>query len=59
MLNLGGIGNLTVLRADGATLGFDCGPANALLDHWCHAHTGKPYDDGGAWAASGRVMRAC
>ena len=35
VLNLGGIANLTVLAADGLTLGFDCGPANALMDHWC------------------------
>ncbi|HWI09717.1 MAG TPA: anhydro-N-acetylmuramic acid kinase [Burkholderiaceae bacterium] len=56
VLNLGGIGNLTALRADGSTIGFDCGPANALLDHWCRLHTGRAYDDGGAWAASGRVI---
>ena len=56
VLNLGGIGNLTALRADGSTIGFDCGPANALLDHWCRLHTGRAYDDGGAWAASGHVI---
>jgi anhydro-N-acetylmuramic acid kinase len=56
VLNLGGIGNLTALRANGSTIGFDCGPANALLDHWCRLHTGRPYDDGGAWAASGHVI---
>jgi anhydro-N-acetylmuramic acid kinase len=55
VLNLGGIANLTVLRADGGTIGFDCGPANALMDHWTHAHSGRSYDAGGAWAASGRV----
>ena len=56
VLNLGGISNLTVLRPDGATLGFDCGPGNALMDHWCARHTGRPFDHGGAWAASGRVL---
>ncbi|MGK2901010.1 MAG: anhydro-N-acetylmuramic acid kinase [Burkholderiaceae bacterium] len=56
VLNLGGMGNLTALRADGSTIGFDCGPGNALLDHWCRRHTGQPYDDGGAWAASGCVI---
>ncbi len=56
VLNLGGIGNLTALRADGSTIGFDCGPGNALLDHWCRLHTGQAYDDGGAWAGSGRVI---
>ncbi|HEY9064103.1 MAG TPA: anhydro-N-acetylmuramic acid kinase [Burkholderiaceae bacterium] len=56
VLNLGGISNLTVLRPGQPTLGFDCGPGNALMDHWCQRHTGRPYDDAGAWAASGRVI---
>ena len=56
VLNLGGISNLTLLRADGTMTGFDCGPANALMDGWCEQHTGRPYDDGGAWAASGAVQ---
>ena len=56
VLNLGGIGNLTALRADGSTIGFDCGPGNVLLDHWCRRHTGQAYDDNGAWAASGRAI---
>ena len=55
VLNIGGIANLTVLHADGRTIGFDCGPGNVLMDDWCRLHTGRPYDDGGAWAASGRV----
>jgi anhydro-N-acetylmuramic acid kinase len=56
VLNLGGIGNLTALEPDGATLGFDCGPGNLLMDLWTRAHTGKPFDAGGGWAASGRVV---
>jgi anhydro-N-acetylmuramic acid kinase len=56
VLNLGGIANLTALRADGSTIGFDCGPANALMDHWCRLHLGRAYDADGAWAASGRVI---
>ena len=58
VLNLGGIGNITALLADGRTLGFDCGPANALMDHWCAVHRGQPFDRDGAWAASGRVDAA-
>ena len=58
VLNIGGIGNLTVLHADGRTIGFDCGPGNALMDHWCRLHTGRPFDDAGAWAASGDVIEA-
>ena len=56
VLNIGGIGNLTVLRADGVTIGLDCGPGNALMDGWCREHTGRAYDDAGQWAASGRVI---
>lgn len=56
VLNVGGIANLSVLRADGNVLGFDCGVGNALLDHWCHAHTGCAFDNDGAWGASGTVI---
>ena len=56
VLNIGGISNLTALGADGSTTGFDCGPGNALMDHWCQAHTGRAFDDAGAWAASGCVV---
>ena len=56
VLNLGGISNLTLLRADGTLTGFDCGPANALMDGWSEQHTGRLYDDCGAWAASGTVQ---
>ena len=58
VLNLGGIANLSVLPAEGKgqILGFDCGPGNALMDAWCQQHTGKPFDAGGAWAASGKLQ---
>lgn len=55
VLNIGGISNLTLLGPDSGVRGFDCGPGNALLDHWCHLHTGQAYDDGGAWGGSGQV----
>ncbi|MEF2148333.1 anhydro-N-acetylmuramic acid kinase [Aquilutibacter rugosus] len=55
ILNLGGIGNLTLLPRDGEVRGFDTGPANALMDAWCQLHTGNAYDDCGAFAASGTV----
>ncbi len=55
VLNIGGISNLTILQPDGTTLGFDCGPGNALLDMWCQQHTDAAYDDGGAWGAGGQV----
>jgi len=55
VLNLGGIGNLTLLPSQGEIRGFDTGPANALLDAWCERHTGQAFDAGGAFAASGQV----
>ena len=58
VLNLGGIGNYTLLPAAGPVRGFDTGPANALLDAWCLRHTGQPFDADGAFAASGQVDEA-
>ena len=55
-LNLGGISNLSLLHADGRTGGFDCGPANCLMDGWIARHRGQPFDADGAWAASGEVL---
>ncbi len=58
VINVGGISNLTVLAASGNTVGFDCGPGNALMDHWCRQHTGRAFDDAGRWAAGGSVVPA-
>ena len=58
VLNLGGIANLTVLRARGETIGFDCGPANALLDLWSRRSSGHDFDADGASAARGSVDAA-
>jgi anhydro-N-acetylmuramic acid kinase len=55
VLNIGGISNLSVLKADGSVLGWDCGPGNALMDFWCARHTGQAFDRDGAWAASGQL----
>lgn len=55
VLNLGGISNLTVLRPDHPTRGFDCGPANVLMDHWHLLHQGQPFDAQGAWASGGQI----
>jgi anhydro-N-acetylmuramic acid kinase len=60
ILNLGGIANLTLLPPPGdacaAVLGFDCGPANALLDHWISQHQHLAYDANGAWSQGGVVQ---
>lgn len=58
VLNIGGISNLTLLRADGRVAGFDCGPGNGLMDGWIQRHAGKPYDDRGAWAAGAQPHAA-
>jgi anhydro-N-acetylmuramic acid kinase len=63
LLNLGGIANLTLLPpAAGpdrltAVRGWDCGPANTLLDLACQRFSQgeQSFDAGGAWAATGRV----
>jgi anhydro-N-acetylmuramic acid kinase len=60
LVNLGGIANLTRLRAGAPleeTLAFDCGPGNMLLDGIIGAlgPPGSRYDGGGALARSGQV----
>ena len=56
IVNIGGISNLTSLPPNGDVAGFDCGPGNILMDAWCLRHTGKTYDENGAWAESGKVI---
>ena len=58
VLNLGGIANLSLIPRDGRLLGFDTGPANALLDAWCQRHTGETFDRDGVFAAGGAVDEA-
>lgn len=58
VLNIGGIANLSVLKADGSVLGWDCGPGNALMDFWCARHTGQAFDRDGAWAKTGQMHPA-
>lgn len=61
VLNLGGFANLTLLpprQDEKSPLGFDTGPANALLDAWHARHRGERFDADGRWAASGRVDEA-
>jgi anhydro-N-acetylmuramic acid kinase len=61
IVNLGGIANITRLPStdeqhDGFdVIGFDCGPANVLMDGWIQAQHQQAFDADGAWAASGQV----
>ena len=52
VINIGGIANVSLLDGTQLLGGFDTGPGNILMDYWAQQHTGKPYDDGGCWAAA-------
>jgi anhydro-N-acetylmuramic acid kinase len=56
--NIGGIANVSLLRADGTVIGFDTGPGNCLLDAWSRMRRGRPYDENGSWAATGQINAA-
>ncbi len=56
--NIGGIANISVLRADGSVLGYDTGTGNVLMDTWATRQLGTPCDLNGGWAASGQVEPA-
>jgi anhydro-N-acetylmuramic acid kinase len=56
IVNIGGIANITDLPIQGNITGFDCGPGIGLLDTWCLAQTGHPYDKDGAWGTTGKVL---
>jgi len=58
VLNLGGVGNVTLLRGDGALEAYDTGPANGMIDLWVQARTGARCDEDGALARAGKVDQA-
>ncbi|MFM8936890.1 MAG: anhydro-N-acetylmuramic acid kinase [Vulcanococcus sp.] len=66
LLNLGGIANLTLLPPAGGpdrgapVLGWDCGPANTLLDLAVQRYSGGrlSFDADGAWARQGQADEA-
>lgn len=57
ILNIGGMANVTILPANQnkPVIGFDTGPGNILMDSYIQTHLRKDYDEGGQWAASGKV----
>jgi anhydro-N-acetylmuramic acid kinase len=56
VVNIGGIANVSLLPPGGGQVsGYDTGPGNLLMDHWCERHTDQAFDAGGAWASGGRV----
>ena len=66
LLNLGGIANLTLIPPcsgvdrHASVLGWDCGPANSLIDLGIHHFTdgAQSFDKGGAMAAQGHADEA-
>ena len=56
ILNIGGIANATNLKPGEPVRGFDCGPGNILLDAWMEKVKGLRFDEGGSWAAQGRIL---
>jgi len=55
VLNLGGVANITCIDETGGMIAFDTGPANALLDDFVAARTGRAFDEDGRLAAAGTV----
>jgi anhydro-N-acetylmuramic acid kinase len=56
--NLGGIGNVTALKANCSleeVFAFDTGPANMIINALAKHFYGLDYDDGGRLAAAGKV----
>ncbi|WP_428940207.1 anhydro-N-acetylmuramic acid kinase [Fontivita pretiosa] len=62
LLNIGGVANLTWLRAGGTideVIAFDTGPGNCISDDLCRKHnpSGPGYDSAGQIALRGQVHR--
>ncbi len=53
VLNIGGIANISVLRPNIATIGYDTGPGNMLLDSWIAEQRSQPFDLNAEFALSG------
>ncbi|WHP46271.1 anhydro-N-acetylmuramic acid kinase [Mannheimia bovis] len=56
VLNIGGISNISVLKPNSPTIGYDVGAGNTLMDSWIEQHQGKRYDKNGEWAKSGQII---
>ena len=54
VVNIGGVAQVTYIDGD-TVLAFDTGPGNAPIDDWMQRHTGKPVDQDGVFARSGKV----
>jgi anhydro-N-acetylmuramic acid kinase len=54
LINIGGVAQVTYISGD-TVLAYDTGPGNAPIDDWMHRHSGKPVDEGGAFARTGKI----
>lgn len=58
VLNLGGVGNITLIRSNGDLEAFDTGPANGMVDLLVQSNSRKRMDEGGKLARAGTVDQA-
>ncbi len=58
VLNIGGISNISVLRPNKPTLGYDTGPGNMLMDAWVDKHTSDKFDRNAQFALKGQLNQA-
>ena len=54
LANIGGVAQVTYINGD-TVLAYDTGPGNAPIDDWMHKHSGRPLDEGGAFARTGKI----
>lgn len=55
IVNIGGVANVTWIRANGEMLAFDTGPGNAMINDIMKREFGQDFDDGGEVAARGTI----
>ncbi len=58
VLNIGGISNISVLRPNQPTFGYDTGPGNMLMDAWVDKHIGEKFDRDARFALKGQLNQA-
>lgn len=58
LVNVGGIANVTLIRPDQETCGWDVGPGNCLMDAWIYQHQGICFDANGDWARQGVLIQS-
>jgi anhydro-N-acetylmuramic acid kinase len=57
LVNIGGVAQVTYISGE-TVIAFDTGPGNAPIDDWMHRHSGKPVDQDGAFARTGKINDA-